>query len=68
MLLYLGLNSDHQIVLIILHIYFTSAGRILSDVAEGLILSSDNPFNFHASFNMLTITSLFKISIDRLKH
>lgn len=51
MLLYLALNSFHQIFSII---QFNPEVRLLLlDAEGGLILSSDNPFNFHTEISSL---------------
>ena len=41
--------------------------RLLSDVAEGLILSSENLLSFYAK-NMISVTNVFKESMNWLKH
>ena len=50
--------------LILVPIKFNEGARILSDVVGGLILSSDDPLDFH---NEIKISNLFKISVHWLR-
>ena len=46
---FLVLNINHQLIILVLKVmWFNDESRLLSDVAEGLITSSENPLVFKA--------------------